>query len=156
MAMSMTLRDYLQDAGIAYDVISHPRQYTSLNVAETAHISGDRLAKAVLLHHDDGYLLAVLPSTHRVDLDRLERIIDSPCDLATEDELESLFDDCEPGAAPPIGAAYGMEVIVDSSLDTQPDVYFEAGDHRCLVHMSKGDFNALLPEAGHAAFSRHV
>jgi len=156
MAMSITLRDYLQDSGVAYEVISHPRQFTSLNIAETAHISVDRLAKAVLLHLDDGYLLAVLPSTHRVDLDRLETILHDHCELATEDELAALFDDCETGAAPAIGPAYGMNVIIDESLRNEPDVYFEAGDHRCLVHVSGHDFDKLLQNAGHADFSRHV
>ena len=33
--------------------------------------------------------------------------------------------DCEPGAVPPLGAAYGLDVVVDDSLTDHSDVYFE-------------------------------
>ncbi len=48
--------------------------------------------------------------------------------------------DCEDGTVPPTGAAYGMNTIVDKSMDKVDDVYFEAGDHRTLVHLKGAQY----------------
>src|SRR5581483_1866835 len=117
-------------------------------------VPGDRLAKSVVLQDDSGYVMAVLPSTHHVRLGKLSRELNRNLRLATEDELAALFADCERGAVPAVGLAYGMTTIVDDSLEEQPEIYFEAGDHEQLVHMSRDAFMALMESAGHARFGR--
>ena len=49
--------------------------------------------------------------------------------MANEEQIETLFIDCEPGAVPALGAAYGLKVIVDDSLAKEPEVFLEGGDH---------------------------
>jgi len=73
--------------------------------------------------------------------------------LATEDEIAELFDDCQLGAVPPLGPAYGIETLLDESLTSLADVYFEAGDHVQLVHLSGEDFQALLSGARRGYYS---
>ncbi|HYZ32617.1 MAG TPA: YbaK/EbsC family protein, partial [Crenalkalicoccus sp.] len=68
-------------------------------------------------------------------------------------EIARLFDDCELGAVPPIGAAYGVPVLVDESLDGAAELYFEGGDHRTLVHVGGAAFRALTKDARRARFS---
>ena len=75
------------------------------------------------MHHGLGYVLAVVPSTHRVEFGILQSILDKPLSLATEDELGRLFEDCELGAIPPIGAAYGVPVILDESVCGATDLF---------------------------------
>lgn len=157
MAMATTLRDYLKSRGIAHETINHPRRVTSLEVAESAHVDGDCVAKAVLLHDGEGYMLAVLPCTHRLDLGRLRETVGQPVGLATEDEVEAVFGDCDPGAVPPVGDAYGIKkIMIDDSLAERPDVFFEGGDHRTLVRMSHDDFAMLMQNARHGRFSHHI
>jgi Ala-tRNA(Pro) deacylase len=55
-----------------------------------------------------------------------------------------------------LGQAYGLMVLVDETLLDQDEIYFEAGDHTELVHVSGQDFEALMVHAGHGQFSRHV
>jgi Ala-tRNA(Pro) deacylase len=76
--------------------------------------------------------------------------------LATESELVGLFKDCEIGAIPPIGPAYGIETVVDDSLLQENDVYFEAGDHEELIHVSGKQFRDLVAGARYGRFSHHV
>jgi Ala-tRNA(Pro) deacylase len=64
--------------------------------------------------------------------------------LASEDEIAHLFKDCEPGAVPPLGPAYGIETLLDEALANLDEVYFEAGDHEQLVHIRGEDFQGLL------------
>lgn len=156
MAIAHTLEGYLMRKGVQFDVIHHPRTHSSLETAEAAHIPGDALAKAVLLEDDDGYLMAVLPATHHIKLGRLSEQMQRKLRLAVESEITPLFKDCELGAVPPLGVAYGMPTIVDDSLTAQPDIYFEAGDHEELIHLSNRHFQTLLAGAQHGCFSQRL
>lgn len=153
MTIANRLRQYLDDAGVTYDTIAHPRAVTSSRSAQAAHIPGDRVAKPVVIHHELGYVLAVVPSTHRVELGALQAIIDKRLGLASEQEVAELFADCDRGAIPPIGAAYGVPVVLEQSLGDANDVYFEGGDHTTLVHVSGIAFRALTKDARRAHFS---
>jgi len=76
--------------------------------------------------------------------------------LASEEEVSSLFADCDIGAVPPIGSAYDVPVVLDESLDDASDVYFEGGDHKTLVHVSGPNFRSLLKDARIARFSHRT
>ncbi len=156
MAIAIRLEDYLIEQGVEYDVISHPHSSTSMETAQLAHVPGDLIAKSVVLEDDRGYMLAVLPASCRVDLGELHRLTNRNLGLATEFELGALFEDCEPGAVPPFGTVYEMDTIVDDSLAEAPDIYFEAGDHEQLIHVSGETFETLMGEAQHSEFGRHL
>ena len=70
--------------------------------------------------------------------------------------LPALFNDCSEGAVPPIGDAYGVGVIFDDCLSDCADVYFEAGDHMGVVHISVADFCDLMGDARHDYISQHI
>jgi Ala-tRNA(Pro) deacylase len=154
MAIAMTISDYLARHDVAYDVLAHPHTMTSSESAQASHISGTRLAKSVILEDENGYLMVVVPANRQVNLGELHRVMNRNLGLATESELSSLFTDCEIGALPAIGPAYGIETLVDDAIAEQPEIYFEAGDHEQLVHVSAEGFNTLLGEGTrHGRFS---
>ena len=68
MTVAKKLKEHLAGTGVDYEVVKHPRTYSSSTTAQAAHVSGEHLAKSVVLHDEEGYLLAVVPSTHRVEL----------------------------------------------------------------------------------------
>ncbi|MEW6353999.1 MAG: YbaK/EbsC family protein [Pseudomonadota bacterium] len=156
MTIAHTLQDYMAQRGVQYELLPHPRALTSMETAEAAHISGDCLAKAVMLEDDGGYVMAVLPATHQVRVNRLSGQLQRKLRLATERDFSDLFRDCELGAIPPLGVAYGIPTVVDDSLAEQADIYFEAGDHEELVHVNGGQFMGMLSEAEHGRFSSHL
>lgn len=156
MTISNKLRQFLDGEGVRYEVVGHPRTATSSQSAEAAHIPGNQVAKSVVVHHELGYVLAVVPSTHRVELGTLQDLLDKRLGLATEDEVTTLFSDCEAGAIPPVGAAYGVPVILDQSLGDVSDLYFEGGDHKSLVHVSSDAFRLLTKDARRARFSHQA
>lgn len=156
MAMAETLTRYLQTQEVPYDLLHHSHTMTSLEAAEAAHIPGDQVAKTVVLEDECGFVMVVLPATRRVDLGELHRRFNRRLGLATEAEISDLFMDCEVGAVPPIGAAYGIDTIVDDSLVEQGEVYFDAGDHEQMVHVSGETFEYLLGNVERASFSRHI
>ena len=154
MAIASTVSNYLAECDASYDILTHPHTASSGESAQAAHVSGIRLAKSVILEDEQGYLMVVLPSNRQVNLGELHRQLNRNLGLATESELRGLFKDCEIGALPAVGPAYGMETVVDDTLAEQSDIYFEAGDHEQLIHVSAETFQTLLGErAGHGRFS---
>lgn len=153
MTIANRLKDFIDGKGIPYDTVAHHRTSTSRQAAIAAHVPGSIMAKSVVVHHELGYAVAVVPSTHRIELGTLQDVMDKRLGLASEDEMISLFNDCDTGAIPPIGAAYNVPVIVDESLGDATDVYFEGGDHKTLVHVSGKDFRNLTMGAYQARFS---
>lgn len=137
-----------------YEIIEHSPSRSALENAQFGHVPPERLAKAVLLDRQaEDRLLAVLPSDRRIELSELREALGEKPRLADEAEIAEVFDDCAVGAIPPIGWDYGVTMIVDDSLANQPDVYFEGGDHRSLIHMEQADFARLTQSAHHGTFS---
>lgn len=152
MGIASTLARYLAERGVKYDVVEHPHTATALESAKTSHVPLDCLAKAVVLKSDDGFSLAVLPASGHIQFDQLRKQLGANVDMASEEQIETLFHDCEAGAVPVLGAAYGLKVVVDDSLASEPEIYFEGGDHASLVHVTGGTFRDLLADARHARF----
>jgi len=149
MGIALTLEQYLDDQDVDYEVVTHQRTNSSLRTAQTSHVPGDHLAKGVILTREGGFVMAVVPASRRVRLDAIEQMLHCPVGMASEDEINSLFPDCEPGAVPPIGAPYALDCIVDDSLEQLADIYLEAGDHQSLIHMHGTQFQNLMKEAPH-------
>lgn len=156
MAIAITLKEYLEDHGLDYEVIDHVRTDSALTTSEAAHVPGDRMAKSVLLGDNESYLLAVVPATYRVKLGEIARLTGRSFRLISEDEVEEAFSDCEIGSIPPMGVPYGIETLIDASLMTQPEIYCESGDHSKLLHLSIDSFRAAEEEAVVAPIGRHL
>jgi len=152
MTIAPKLRQFLDRQGAVYEIVGHAPTHNSLESAAAARIPPSCLAKAVLLDTPDDLLLAVLASNCRVELEDLRDELGERPQLADEAELVAIFDDCEPGAIPAIGFGYGVETIVDDQLTQEPDVFFEAGDHRTLIHMEQEEFRRLTLRARHGSF----
>jgi Ala-tRNA(Pro) deacylase len=154
MGMAMKLADYLRAHPVPFELVTHAHSASSLESAETMHVAPACVAKAVVLQDENERLLmAVLPASRAVQLDKLRNRTGRALRLASEEELRERFADCELGAVPPIGTAYGMETILDDSLMAHPETYFEAGDHETLVRVKTSDFVGLLEAAQHMDFS---
>jgi Ala-tRNA(Pro) deacylase len=153
MPVAQTLKNYLTKKRVKYDVIAHQPTNSSIRTAEACHIPGDRFAKAVLLCDEMGYAVAVLPASRHIRLSDLKRQFGDDVRLASEREIVELFQDCARGAIPALGECYGLDTVIDDSIEDQPDIYIEGGDHATLVHMSQEQFADLTSAAQHGRFS---
>ena len=156
MPIAPTLHKYLAAENISYDEIPHTLTMSSARTAQACHVSGDRLAKAIVLRRDGGsYMLAVLPASHHLRLADLKARLGDEIDMASESEVNRLFSDCAHGAVPAAGVCYGLDVIVDDSIEAQPEIYIEAGDHETLLHLTPAQFARLTANALHGRISAH-
>lgn len=156
MTIAQTVKTFLDSHQVHYDVVRHSPALSSMKTAAAAHVPGNRLAKSVILKDDAGYVMAIVPSTHRIELGRLHRELHRPLGLATEMEVCGIFRDCDVGAIPALGPAYGIDTVLDEALANQPEIYFEAGDHEELIRVSGKEYDDLMCDARHGHISQHV
>ncbi|MCE9687112.1 YbaK/EbsC family protein [Shewanella sp. AS16] len=157
MSMSTRLTNYLKDKKVDYELVQHTHCLNSLSSAIAADVPAMQVAKAVILEdHEGRKLMAVLPAINKISLSILSDSLNRGLHLAKEQAVYPMFDDCEHGAIPPVAAAYNMDVVYDDLLLQSKDIYFEAGDHSHLVHVSHKDFSKLVSGAKHLRFSHEV
>ena len=155
MTISPTLRDHLTRNDADYTVLEHPQAFSASQTAQKSHVSGSCLAKGVVVKDDAGYLMVVLPAVNHIWFEDLKALTHRVLCLSDEEEASQLFSDCEMGAFPALGEAYGLDVVLDDSLLEQPDIYVEGGDHANLLHISGKQFERLMNNALHGRFSHH-
>lgn len=139
------LKAYLDDNKVRYVTIIHSRAYTAQEIAACAHVKGKELAKTVMVKADGKMAMAVLPASYRVSFATLKDVTGATeLVLATEEEFKDLFPGCEPGAMPPFGNLWGMDVYVASRLADDKEIAFNAGSHTELMRLSYADYEALV------------
>lgn len=139
------LTEFLDENEVKYVTLSHSRAYTAQEVAASAHVPGEELAKTVMVKLDGKMAMAVLPASYQVDFDQLgEATGADEVELAGEDEFRNLFPDCEVGAMPPFGNLYDMPVYVAEKLSEDEEIAFNAGTHTELMRLAYDDFERLV------------
>jgi Ala-tRNA(Pro) deacylase len=152
MFISHTVARYLGDHDVDFDVVAHPRAVTSQRTAQAAHVGGECLAKAVILSdNDERHVMAIVPASRRVDAHAVEAALGhGALQLADEGDFPFLFRDCEIGALPALGQAFGLETVVEETLLDEADIYIEGGDHEHLLRLSGESFRRLMEDSATA------
>jgi len=139
------LVSFLDSHDVKYVIISHSTAYTASEIAASAHIKGQELAKTVIVKTDGGFAMAVLPASFHVNFDLLKEATGrGSVTLAREEEFKAMFPDCPVGAMPPFGNLYDMEVFVAERLTEDEEIAFNAGSHTELIRMAYRDFERLV------------
>lgn len=153
MSVSATLSSYLNNQACHYDTVEHDYTVSALDSAHRAAIPVTQMVKAVVIQQDKKFTIAAVPAMNKVMLPQLAAITGSPAVLAKEAEIKRIFGDCDAGAIPAIGQAYGIDVVWDDQLAEGKDLYIEGGDHRNLVHLDRKQFQALMKNKAHGEIS---
>ena len=140
-----TLTKFLDDNNVRYVTLRHSIAYTAQQVAESAHISGNEIAKTVIVKLDDRLAMAVVRGTDQVDMDLLRGAAGADkAELASEAQFQGKFPGVDVGAMPPFGNLYDMPVYVDESLTRDERIAFNAGTHSELIQLGYADFERLV------------
>jgi Ala-tRNA(Pro) deacylase len=139
------LKKFLDSNQVKYVTIRHSPSYTAQEVAESAHVPGNTMAKTVIVKLDGTMAMVVEPASHKVNFDLLKKHAGAKdVELASEREFQQRFPECELGAMPPFGNLYGMSVYVADSLSSDREIIFNAGTHSELIKMAYEDFARLV------------
>jgi Ala-tRNA(Pro) deacylase len=114
-------------------------------VAQREHVSGHRVAKVVCVMADGRPVELVLPASRRVRLDWLHEVLRArEVRLASEDEMQAHFPDCEVGAIPALRHWKGVDVVMDGHLRVSGDVLIHGGTHHDAITMRFDDWFELV------------
>jgi Ala-tRNA(Pro) deacylase len=83
MGIALTLREYLDDKHVDYDVMVHKRTQCAQDTARESHVPAERVAKAVVLTREGGFVLAVVPANSKVQLETIEKMLHCRVEMAT-------------------------------------------------------------------------
>jgi Ala-tRNA(Pro) deacylase len=141
---TMSVQTYLRSRHIPFEVLLHAPAPSATRLAQSVHVPGQRVAKTVLMRASDRFVLAVLPATHRIDMPKLMQSLGTTdVRIASEQDLNEVFVDCELGATPPFGRLYGISTIVDSNLAGGSEIVFEGNTRHEGVRMRYRDYEAV-------------
>lgn len=141
MSISKKVKEFLDEKRIPYSVMFHKEAFTAQEVAATEHISGYKFAKVVILKSGKKYFMAVVPAPYYVDLKKFQKKLGlKELTLASEDELDKLFPDCDTGAEPPFGNLYNLPVYIDPSIAKNEEIVFNAGYHNETITIKTKDY----------------
>ncbi len=142
---AQTVKNYLDEKQIRYVTIGHSPAFTAQEIAASAHIKGQELAKTVIVKLDGQMAMVVLPAPRKINLQLLKDV--TGCDnveLADEQEFGDWFPNCEVGAMPPFGNLFDMDVYVAEALTEDEHIAFNAGSHTELIRMAYADYEQLV------------
>ena len=130
----------LSERAVPFEVIDHDRAYTGIEEARAIGIDADEVLKVVVIDSVEGFSLAVVPASRRLDMHLVrEAVDDRGAGLATEDEIEWRWPAYQPGTLPPLGSLLDVPMYVDPELFGHDSVVFAAGEQIRSVKMRTED-----------------
>ncbi|MHC4482981.1 MAG: aminoacyl-tRNA deacylase [Planctomycetota bacterium] len=152
----MRIVEFLDKSGVSYEVTEHQPTFSAQSMAAEEHEPGKYVAKPVIVKADNKYVMCVLSACHKIDLPALKSQLGAKSvELAKEEEMGKIFDDCELGAEPPFGNLYDLPTVMDKALEGDEHIVFQGGTHEKAIRMSMGDYRKLAaPKV--LEFSYHV
>lgn len=142
----MYVVDFLRSRRVWFQTFLHHPASSAARLAGTAHIPGRNVAKTVMVKAGEAFALAVLPATSQVNLERFAaalRVDPAVVRLATPDEIDQTFHDCEPGTIPPFGQLYGLKTVVESALHDAGMIVLRTNARHQGLRMAFRDYEAL-------------
>ena len=147
--------DLLNADGCWYETFLHQPVRTSEEAAATRPGYGlHRGAKAIILRvkrskNDKLFVMLVFPADRRFDSKIVKEYIQArDIRFASEGEVSELTGGVKPGAVPPFGNIFGLQVYAAPELFDVERIVFNAGDRRCSLAMYSADYRRLVhPEA---------
>lgn len=151
-----SIYEYLEGLGLAYEVIVHEETKSLEQAAQLCSIPRSELLRTVILSEEHGVLMAILPCNRLLDFSVLCKTLNRNLVPAQYEALQVIFKNCEPNSYPPLPDYFEMDAILDKSILSLEDIYFEPGNHRTLIKMKKQDFLSALQNSWQGEFSAPI
>jgi prolyl-tRNA editing enzyme YbaK/EbsC (Cys-tRNA(Pro) deacylase) len=135
--------DALVDADVAFELLPHRQTMSASTSARELGIEPRQVAKTVVVRAGGRLVRTLVAASRRVDLRKLEPLLDGVPALLTEEELDGAYPQFELGSVPPFGGPAGDEVVVDFAVAALPDVVVETGSHALSLRLGTRDLLAV-------------
>jgi Ala-tRNA(Pro) deacylase len=152
------LETFLRARQARYQVVDLGGAVTAQQRAAALSASGWTVAKVLLVKERDGFVMAVIPASCVLDLNRLKGLIGhGDVRLATAEEAWAAVPDCRPGAIPPFGPLFHLRTFVDRTLLNTREITMPGGDLLTGIRMRPAEYRRLAePHVGDFAVREAV
>ena len=123
---------HLRQKHQGYEHHVHTPAMSAQELAAAEHVSGRRVAKAVILRLDGQLAIAVVGAAEKLNLGAIEEATGMTAELVPELEFAPRFEPCEAGAEPPF-ALFGLPIFMDEKLERERTLVMPAGTHEDAV-----------------------
>jgi Ala-tRNA(Pro) deacylase len=149
--VTQKILDLLNQGSCWHETFEHEEVRTSEEAAKTRPgYSLRQGAKALIVRTkmaggERKFVMVVIPADRRFSNDKVKKVIGArDIRFATEEEVADLTDGIKPGAVPPFGNMFGLDVITDASLYDNDKIVFNAGERGFSVAMKSADYRRLV------------
>jgi Ala-tRNA(Pro) deacylase len=137
--------DYLKYNKVHYEMIEHDPTLSAYEVAVEPQVQKKNPAKTLIVYADGKYCMIVMPAHHRIDDSLLHDVLrTNNVHLASEEDMQLIFPDCEFGTMPPFGNLYALPVYVDKILADDDMIVFNACSNTRSIRLKMYDFLRLV------------
>lgn len=147
MALAARLEQYLARKGIPYTDLPIDRADNLDEAVSLSNKPQSRFIRATLLIDVRGAVMAVHRLDGSPDLDAIQKLTRRRLQPLTARQASRLFEDCDPGFIPPIGAAYNLPVLVDEDVPRAGPVLLSGGTAYGLLEIDGRDLERALAGA---------
>lgn len=129
------IEEFLNTTGAEFRVFEHEPVMSAMSEAHVTSLSPEQVAKTIVLHDGDAYVIAAVPASERLDMQKIRTLLGKSRQLrlASEEEIANEFPTLEVGAIPPFGPMAPSTEVIDRALLDQKRILCPAGDHRHSV-----------------------
>lgn len=147
MTLAAKIKKLFDAKRITYRELAHTRTNYLRQAATYLNLDITNIVTAELVEDHAGKLLLVYPVNKKVDLLKVNKILHRQLTPLAEQQVNRIFNDCDAGCWPPIGRAYGLDVVLDKSIESKNIIFFSSGSATALVQMRMVDFLFLNSRA---------
>jgi Ala-tRNA(Pro) deacylase len=149
--VTQQILDLLTDNSYWYEAFEHEEVRTSEEAAKTrpGYILKQG-AKAIIIrakipNAGKKFLMLVIPADQKFSNDKVKVLLGTKdIRFATEEEVADITKGVKPGAVPPFGNLFGLDVITDKTLYDNEKIVFNAGERSFSVAMKSEDYKGLV------------
>jgi len=149
-SVTSQILDVLKQNNCWFETFEHEAVRTSEAAAKTRpSYSLNQGAKAIIIrakipNEGKKFVMLVIPADQKFSNDKVKAALGAKdIRFATEEEVEEVTSGVKPGAVPPFGNFFGLEVVCDKSLFDNEKIVFNAGERTFSVAMKSGDYQKL-------------
>lgn len=144
--MTTIVEEHLDKTGIPYSRVFHRPAETALEEASSLRWGSEDVLKGVLIDSNGERVLAIVPATRQLDLEKVRKVLRDPhARLTPPEEVEADYR----GPLPPIASLVGADKeLVDLEVFDHRAVYVAGGDVDRTVEMFLEDLLRDRPVTG--------
>ncbi len=144
------VKDLLAEKQINFSEKEHKNEGYGTNVAQIHGVKNESeawgaKALVVKLKKPDSFCLAVIPFHKKLDTKALQKMLGAKSVSFANAEESKAMTECEPGSIPPFSFNSKLSLVVDESLKTIPDLYFNIGRLDRSIRIKADAYFSMIP-----------